>query len=1480
MSVKAFAKPGTAAKVTPAKSGNAKSIQRKVLPGLFVPSAIQRKENTSSWLNSQPLRSAGNRSFIQPKVKVHAANDHYEKEADHIADKVVSNEKIVSPAKVSRVNRAAQRKCTNCEKEDTGVQAMHVQRKCSSCEQKEAVQAKENKNTDTPSFHNSDSGPPVSSKHSSNHTLESVLANQSTRGSPLPDSTRRFMESRMGADLSNVRVHTGQSSHEASTSIGARAFTHGANIHFANGEFNPETKAGKHLLAHELAHTLQQGAAPEKTPAKSAGPVKGLRKVVPKPKHEKKIARLSSPHHNAAQSQKEEGQNFAKKFRNKKAPKLPASLLKKEKGKKLNKDPVVLPKKEKKKQGEIPKPVAKPKHIQNAKGQHTQIAQLFSKGIQFKPHEDKKLAEDPAHKAQSLQSKKISENVLLKASLAATNIVNSIAGVRPRLNLAATKAINKVKANEAAQKENIDTEIKNQKAAVKKAMQSAAGSINGYHKKVTGDLKKAATKGRADILQAKTQNTSDISAAAKAQTPIIKGVYDKAKPDFEASGRTVGNKCSADQNERSWSQFISKMKHEDDSFLDGPYTDDMKQARGDAAIKVGDGFKEGITKAGVDQGAEIHKGMPNDLKKIEEGETEMQKQVVDAYDKALKAIDAAEKAGISQADSTKKSMLASVGTQHKAAQAKLDLTKKVQTQLTEILSLKQCQQIELQYEQAAESMEEGGAQGLMHLHNGFKEYKQVCESMNSPPPAMLQQKLMPIEASLAKNAPAMAATMHKGMLQTEAGFSKTAGETIATTNTTVAQSLAEATADNTKAIDGLKKLQSSAITALQGIFNKNNATITSTASQCVIDIKAIKTGFDTTLTNIITDLEGGLKKGSEELKTGLTDTVTKGSGETKAMLTTSMDEEQKAADEVSPRWKSALKILLVVVVTLVIALVVGPAVIGFIGAAAGGGAFGAAVGAVVGGAILGAASSAVITIGNNLIDGKTWYTGVGHAMLEGAITGAIGGAFGAAGSGIAGKLIGTAAKGIGPALGRFAIQQTIDFAGNVTTEYVSSKLQGKPFSWTNVAQGQAIGVGMHIGMGGLGALKDVKGFKTINKITEGAGHFGESFGNKVRGKVPVVEPHVAPVKTTVEEPLNKGPSAPKEEPHATSKPAEETKTGPKEEPTKTAPSEEPTKVAPKEEPVTTAPKEEPHGGSKTKEEPAGGTKSKEEPVGTIPKEEGTQKGKSDEPSPENPKVDDSGDKIVSEEKSKDGSREVEVTDDGKCKVCSSPCAEIKKKYEKEIKRNPEIEQKLDEIKNSGDSTAVKSKKYKEIEQQLANARKADAKLVAGTEAHKKQRWLDHQLENPGKFPELKADYDPKWSKQYDTVIENGRVGSQFEKDALGAKGYKKNNEILLEPGGENGFIPDSIKGNPKEIKWGDNLDFVEVKGWKEMSNLSDNNLDKMLNYVEAHPKSSIEIVFTSDHPLTGKATSLSGPFQKRIDGMIQAGLNVKITYYP
>src|SRR5690606_2465971 len=87
-------------------------------------------------------------------------------------------------------------------------------------------------------------------------------------GSALAPDVRREMEGHFGADFSGVRVHQGGESADLNNRLSARAFTTGNDIFVGQGGLNTGSRGGKELLAHELTHVIQQGAA-RKTRRKS-----------------------------------------------------------------------------------------------------------------------------------------------------------------------------------------------------------------------------------------------------------------------------------------------------------------------------------------------------------------------------------------------------------------------------------------------------------------------------------------------------------------------------------------------------------------------------------------------------------------------------------------------------------------------------------------------------------------------------------------------------------------------------------------------------------------------------------------------------------------------------------------------------------------------------------------------------------------------------------------------------------------------------------------------------------------------------------------------------------------------------------------------------------------------------------------------------------------------------------------------------------
>ena len=211
-------------------------------PGASRP-AINEIDTNSSSRTGQPLspltwdfsripvfaRSPGFRSPIQAKLIVGQVDDPLEHEADRLADRVMhlSHSSVSSPS----VSSAASR----------------------------------------PQFSRKWNAAPEAAAKGPETIIHEALRSP---GQPLDAPTRAYFEPRFGHDFSLVRVHADQRAADAARSLAARAFTLNDHIVFGDHRYAPGSTTGRHLLAHELAHTIQQRTAPA-TPTIRRDPIPG-----------------------------------------------------------------------------------------------------------------------------------------------------------------------------------------------------------------------------------------------------------------------------------------------------------------------------------------------------------------------------------------------------------------------------------------------------------------------------------------------------------------------------------------------------------------------------------------------------------------------------------------------------------------------------------------------------------------------------------------------------------------------------------------------------------------------------------------------------------------------------------------------------------------------------------------------------------------------------------------------------------------------------------------------------------------------------------------------------------------------------------------------------------------------------------------------------------------------------------------------------
>ena len=210
--------------------------------------AVQRKRSihplrAKFFPNPDVVRQELSLPMVQAKLTVGAAGDKYEQEADRVAANVV--DMIHRPVAESPVQRSLE--------EDGMPPQMWPQMRIQRYNQNDHVQTKL-----TPNQIGTEGG-------AASEEVTSEIERAKGGGQKLDQGLQRSMGKAMGTDFSGVRIHTDATSDRINQTIQAKAFTTGSDVFFRQGQYNPGTKSGQQLIAHELTHVVQQGQAIQRT---------------------------------------------------------------------------------------------------------------------------------------------------------------------------------------------------------------------------------------------------------------------------------------------------------------------------------------------------------------------------------------------------------------------------------------------------------------------------------------------------------------------------------------------------------------------------------------------------------------------------------------------------------------------------------------------------------------------------------------------------------------------------------------------------------------------------------------------------------------------------------------------------------------------------------------------------------------------------------------------------------------------------------------------------------------------------------------------------------------------------------------------------------------------------------------------------------------------------------------------------------------
>lgn len=171
---------------------------------------------------------------VQAKLTIGQVGDRYEQEADQVAAQVVQ-----------RLNAPAQPIQREAVPEEEELQMKPI------LQRKAVPKEIQMKSTQLENIGGGDASA----------DLESAINSARGSGQPIESNLQAKMGQAIGADFSDVKIHTDSQSDQLNQSIQAKAFTTGKDIFFRQGEYNPSSTGGQELLAHELTHVVQQNGS-------------------------------------------------------------------------------------------------------------------------------------------------------------------------------------------------------------------------------------------------------------------------------------------------------------------------------------------------------------------------------------------------------------------------------------------------------------------------------------------------------------------------------------------------------------------------------------------------------------------------------------------------------------------------------------------------------------------------------------------------------------------------------------------------------------------------------------------------------------------------------------------------------------------------------------------------------------------------------------------------------------------------------------------------------------------------------------------------------------------------------------------------------------------------------------------------------------------------------------------------------------------
>jgi len=1084
-----------------------------------------------------------------------------------------------------------QKKCKECEEKAAG-STTPIQQKCDACEKEEKLQAK------------NESGSKITETD-----LSSKLTQSKGGGAGMEASTQQEMSAGFGSDFSNVRIHTDSNAVQMNKELGSHAFTNGSDVYFNSGKYDPSSDSGKHLLAHELTHTVQQGAVTgvqtklqENVIQREDDPCAEPQEQGSQAEANSASTAASNPNCAVANPSAEqppegqpepEGEDTARDIeaneggpvdeRQSHAPPADANAPNDETGIQEGAeqsteqalDPCALREQQHGAGSEAPgasvagagaasslvpqqafstgqatpeqgssevstqgnpqtgqqqegdflaqraqrgiSPLVQPQGLGEAASPELmeereakrmdaatamasieqtgqQLTQLSSGGVRYQLRNGAKQKEQISHADNSSKTSTFLNN--------GANHVNSIIanGVGLATDIRSNNELNKelLLADISIKRQSVSGFFSKAKQDAFTKAETAKNAILGKHAITLLQIEMSAL--MANMMVQQTHQTKTLALQQTYNTQLVAlGIsyttgYNNLITAGTSKGQSAKNAATEKADEYRRAEGASAeirqrvVNYEADGFWDGYLTYNRYMARADAAKEVGNQYSEGMVSQAKAQADKMMCGQAKDNEFMgaifQKGNELLECALLNAQD----AINRQKQAAIMQAQHTLQEMNSTIDNSHAATVAQLDEKEAVQLQLLNDYGIRQIMAIERDGEYSIAVALQGVNSAAGQLLQFLQNYKQTVQSSEAPDNNVFEISQQGVEGefmqAVSKAEQAVTGALDAAVLSvTESGNQVLLA---------LQQLYDQGIIDAQQLITEYGTSTDSLVTSANGIYDQislnSTQAITGEQQNGINTINGVVTGVSGLITNIVTATASKFEEAKTTMETGMQHTIDTD------LAAKICAEAEKAAADIQPWWKTALKVFLVILVIVVVALVIGPAVIGAVGAAASAlagslgagaalaGTIGAWAGPIIGGAIVGALSGAVIQVGNNLIDiagtdrELSWESvtkGVVGAMVAGAIGGALGGLGGQFAQVLLGRIGPTAMSAGWRFVADLGINMAFDFVGGIVGDIGSCAVDEAtchPFSWESVLMGMAIGATVQVSMSGLSAM--------------------------------------------------------------------------------------------------------------------------------------------------------------------------------------------------------------------------------------------------------------------------------------------------------------------------------------------------------------------------------------------------------------------------